>query len=56
VDLLPYGECAKSLNRKRASAGVLFRDEQRRVLLVQTSYKVEWDIPGGRSRQAKRRG
>jgi 8-oxo-dGTP pyrophosphatase MutT (NUDIX family) len=47
VDLLPYGEYAKSLNRKRASAGVLFRDEQRRVLLVQTSYKVEWDIPGG---------
>jgi len=47
VDLLPYEEYAQSLNRKRASAGVLFRDEQRRVLLVQTSYKVDWDIPGG---------
>src|SRR5215475_1091124 len=47
VDLLPYDEYAQSLNRKRASAGVLFRDEQRRVLLVQTSYKVDWDIPGG---------
>jgi len=26
---------------------VLFRDEQHRVLLVQTSYKEEWDIPDG---------
>jgi 8-oxo-dGTP pyrophosphatase MutT (NUDIX family) len=47
VDLLPYDEYARSLNRKRVAAGVLFRDRERRVLLVETSYKVEWDIPGG---------
>ena len=47
MDLLPYDEYAKSLNRKRIAAGVLFRDSQRRVLLLETSYKAEWDIPGG---------
>jgi 8-oxo-dGTP pyrophosphatase MutT (NUDIX family) len=47
VDLLPYDEYARSLNRKRIAAGVLFRDDQRRVLLLETSYKAEWDIPGG---------
>jgi 8-oxo-dGTP pyrophosphatase MutT (NUDIX family) len=47
VELLPYDEYARSLNRKRVAAGVLFRDNQRRVLLLETSYKIEWDIPGG---------
>jgi 8-oxo-dGTP diphosphatase len=31
----------------RMAAGVLFRDEQGRVLLVKPSYKPGWDIPGG---------
>ena len=47
MDLLPFGEYAASLNRKRTAAGVLFRDQQSRVLLVETTYKTEWEIPGG---------
>lgn len=47
MDLLPFGEYAASLNRKRTAAGVLFRDKQSRVLLVETTYKPEWEIPGG---------
>jgi 8-oxo-dGTP pyrophosphatase MutT (NUDIX family) len=47
VELLPFDEYARSLNRKRVAAGVLYRDEAGRVLLVETSYKTEWDIPGG---------
>jgi 8-oxo-dGTP pyrophosphatase MutT (NUDIX family) len=47
VDLLPFDEYVRSLNRKRMSAGVLFRDSAGRVLLVEPSYKPHWDIPGG---------
>jgi 8-oxo-dGTP pyrophosphatase MutT (NUDIX family) len=47
VDLLPFDEYAQSLNRKRIAAGVVYRDEDQRVLLVETSYKAEWDVPGG---------
>jgi 8-oxo-dGTP pyrophosphatase MutT (NUDIX family) len=47
VDLLPFDEYARSLPLKRVAAGVVYRDEERRVLLVETSYKTEWDIPGG---------
>jgi 8-oxo-dGTP pyrophosphatase MutT (NUDIX family) len=32
---------------KRMAAGALFRDVHRRVLLVQPSYKPNWEIPGG---------
>lgn len=31
----------------RAAAGVLFRDQHGRVLLVKPSYKDGWEIPGG---------
>ena len=47
LELLPYAEYAASLNRKRTAAGVLFRDADDRVLLVETTYKAEWEIPGG---------
>lgn len=47
LELLPYDEYAASLNRKRTAAGVLFRDEAERVLLIETTYKPEWEIPGG---------
>ncbi|QFZ22968.1 NUDIX domain-containing protein [Saccharothrix syringae] len=47
MDLLPFEEYAASLHRKRASAGVLFRDGDGRVLLVETTYKSTWEIPGG---------
>lgn len=35
------------LSRKRMAAGVLFRDVRGRVLLVEPSYKPNWEIPGG---------
>jgi len=31
----------------RVAAGVLFLDEQGRVLIVRPTYKPHWDIPGG---------
>lgn len=33
--------------RKRVSADVLFRDDTGRILLVDPSYKPDWDLPGG---------
>ncbi len=33
--------------KKRMGAGVLIRDEQGRVLLVEPTYKKTWEIPGG---------
>ena len=33
--------------RPRVAAGVLFRDDAGRVLLVKPTYKQGWDIPGG---------
>lgn len=47
LDLLPFEEYMRSLNRKRMSAGVLFYDEAGRILLIEPSYKPHWDIPGG---------
>ncbi|HVV09539.1 NUDIX hydrolase [Amycolatopsis sp.] len=47
MELLPFDEYVRSLARERMSAGVLFRDEDDRVLLVEPSYKDHWDIPGG---------
>jgi LmbE family N-acetylglucosaminyl deacetylase/8-oxo-dGTP pyrophosphatase MutT (NUDIX family) len=34
--------------RKRMAAGVLLRDSDGRVLLVEPTYKPHWEIPGGR--------
>lgn len=47
LDLLPYDEYIRQLPHKRMSAGVLIRDQNGRVLLVEPSYKAGWDIPGG---------
>uniref|UniRef100_UPI003F840177 NUDIX domain-containing protein n=1 Tax=Actinosynnema sp. TaxID=1872144 RepID=UPI003F840177 len=33
--------------RKRIAAGVVLRDGAGRVLLLQTSYKANWEVPGG---------
>ncbi|MCX6049281.1 MAG: NUDIX hydrolase [Chloroflexi bacterium] len=33
--------------KKRMGAGALFLDEQNRVLLVNPTYKSQWEIPGG---------
>lgn len=34
-------------SRPRAAAGVLFFDDDGRVLVVKPTYKESWDIPGG---------
>lgn len=33
--------------RKCVAADVLFRDEAKRILLVNPTYKQAWDLPGG---------
>jgi 8-oxo-dGTP pyrophosphatase MutT (NUDIX family) len=40
-------EYVATLARKRMAAGVLFRDKTDRVLLLEPSYKPNWEIPGG---------
>lgn len=47
ADVLPVEQYVAGLNRKRMVAGVLFRDTVGRVLLVEPSYKPNWEIPGG---------
>lgn len=38
---------AESFATPRAAAGVLFFDDEGRILLVRPSYKPGWDLPGG---------
>lgn len=45
--VVPVEQYVAGLNRKRTVAGVLFRDAQDKVLLLQPSYKPNWEIPGG---------
>lgn len=47
AQVLPVEQYVANLNRKRMAAGVLFRDVLGRVLLVEPSYKPNWEIPGG---------
>lgn len=44
---LPPAEYYAKQPRKIIAAGVVFVDEQNRVLIVKTTYKVGWEIPGG---------
>lgn len=41
------GPDSPDLPRQRLTAGVLFRDEKGRVLLVEPSYRPDWLTPGG---------
>jgi len=46
----PHGFSAvmnSALPRKRLIAHVLFRDDQGRVLLCETQFKPDWELPGG---------
>jgi ADP-ribose pyrophosphatase YjhB (NUDIX family) len=45
--VLPVDEYVARLPRKRMAAGVLFRDLIGRVMLVEPSYKPNFEIPGG---------
>ena len=47
ASVLPIEQYVAGLPRKRLVAGMLFRDVRGRVLLVQPSYKPNWEIPGG---------
>jgi 8-oxo-dGTP pyrophosphatase MutT (NUDIX family) len=47
TDVLPVEQYVAGLARKRMATGVLFRDTAGRVLLVEPSYKPNWEIPGG---------
>lgn len=40
-------EFVKNLPKKRMGAGVIFFDEQNRILIVKPSYKNHWSMPGG---------
>ncbi len=37
----------ETLPKKRVGAGALFLDQQKRLLLVNPTYKLPWEIPGG---------
>lgn len=45
--VMPVDQYVAGLARKRMAAGVLFRDTAGRVLLVEPTYKPNWEIPGG---------
>src|SRR3954453_24232102 len=45
--VVPVDEYVAGLPKKRLVAGVLFRDEAGRVLLVEPSYKPNLEVPGG---------
>lgn len=37
----------RNLPRKRMGAGLIFVDNQNRILLVEPTYKKNWEVPGG---------
>ncbi|WP_319942503.1 NUDIX hydrolase [Nocardia aurantia] len=45
--VLPVQQYVAGLARKRMAAGTLFRDGLGRVVLVEPTYKPNWEIPGG---------
>ncbi len=47
VKVLASDEYIQTLPRKRMAAGVLLRDADDKVVLVEPTYKDTWEIPGG---------
>jgi len=47
AEMVPVEQYLAGMACKRMSAGVLYRDGADRVLLVEPSYKPNWEIPGG---------
>ena len=47
ADRVNRKEYHQSLPKKRISAGCLFFDRSRRLLIVKPTYKEGWEIPGG---------
>jgi ADP-ribose pyrophosphatase YjhB (NUDIX family) len=47
VDQLPWAEYAARFPRQRLAAGVLLHSADGRAVLVEPTYKPDWDIPGG---------
>jgi 8-oxo-dGTP pyrophosphatase MutT (NUDIX family) len=45
--MLPADQYVASLARKRMASGALFRDGAGCVLLVEPTYKDNWEVPGG---------
>lgn len=43
----PTREYYEKLPAKRMASGVLFLNEEQQVLILRTSYKTHWEIPGG---------
>lgn len=41
------GDFTATLPRKRMASAVLFRDHDGRILLVEPTYKDDWELPGG---------
>jgi 8-oxo-dGTP pyrophosphatase MutT (NUDIX family) len=46
-EVLPVDQYIAGIAKKRMAAGVLFQNGDGRVLLVEPSYKPNWEIPGG---------
>ncbi len=46
IKLIPREEYLKSLPKKRMWSGVIIKDWEWRILLLKTSYKKTWEIPG----------
>jgi ADP-ribose pyrophosphatase YjhB (NUDIX family) len=46
-EVLPVDQYIAGIAKKRMAAGVVFQDRDGRVLLVEPSYKPNWEIPGG---------
>jgi 8-oxo-dGTP pyrophosphatase MutT (NUDIX family) len=40
-------EYLRTLPRKRMAAGVLLRDDDSRIVMIETTYQENWEIPGG---------